>query len=111
MATVLAVALVAAMLTLIPATAASATPTASQATETYVAIHYPAEIETIDSTTGAEVGSPTSLVDLPEGMAEFTPTGAADSDLIVAEYGDFLGRWIQSLARPKPSALPTSRRP
>jgi hypothetical protein len=86
----LTAALVAAMLVAFPGVS-SASPTSAQATETYVAIASPAEIETIDATTGAEVGSATSLgSSTPIAMAEYSPTGSADPQLFVAESGDQL---------------------
>jgi hypothetical protein len=80
----LAAGLMAAMLVALPGTSA-ASPLSSQATETYVAIGSPAEVETIDSTTGAEVGSATSLSYTPVAMAQYSPTGSADSQVLVAE--------------------------
>lgn len=83
----LTAALLAAMLVAFPGVS-SASPTSAQATETYVAIASPAEIETIDSTTGAEVGSATSLgSSTPIAMAEYRPTGSADPQLLVGESG------------------------
>jgi hypothetical protein len=61
-----------------------ASPISSEATETYVAIGSPPEIETIDSTTGAEVGSAISLSHTPVAMAEYTPSGSLDPELFVA---------------------------
>jgi RHS repeat-associated protein len=72
------------MLVALPAVS-SANPLSSLATEVYVAIHSPPEIETLDSTTGAGVGSAASLTSYPVAMAEFTPSGSADPWLLVAE--------------------------
>jgi ABC-type transport system substrate-binding protein len=86
----LVAALMAAMIVALPP-ASGASALSSEATETYVAIGSPAEIETIDSTTGAEVGSATSLgSSTPIAMAEYNPTGSADPQLFVAESGDQL---------------------
>jgi RHS repeat-associated protein len=73
------------MLALIPASAASATPSASQASEVYVAVASPPELEVIDSTSGAEVGSAVSLAHTPTAVAEFTTSGSASSQAVVAE--------------------------
>jgi DNA-binding beta-propeller fold protein YncE len=70
---------------ILPAVIASATPSAAQASEVYVAIGSPAELEVIDSTNGAEIGSAISLAHTPTAVAEFTASGSASSQALVAE--------------------------
>jgi hypothetical protein len=79
-------ALVAGALVALPAaTAGAGGPYESQASETYVAIQSPAEVETVDSNTGAVVGSPASLAQAPVGLSEWYSSGDAPSFLVVAE--------------------------
>ncbi len=70
----------------VPATARAITlPEESEASDTYVAVSNPPSIETVDSNTGSQVGSPVSLACPPLAEGEWWPSGTASSELVVAE--------------------------
>lgn len=74
------------VLSAIPGGTARATgPYVSQGSETYVAVSSPPEIETVDSNTGAVVGSSIPLSETPTGLDEWYSNGDASSQLIVSE--------------------------
>ncbi|MGD0441859.1 MAG: beta-propeller fold lactonase family protein [Acidimicrobiales bacterium] len=87
-ATFAAVAVAAATLVTLPMEAllssgAAAQPIVTTASEAYVLVSSPAEVETIDTTTGVEVGSPTPLgTQTPIAFALWT-NGVATSELVV----------------------------
>ncbi|MGO8875276.1 MAG: YncE family protein [Acidimicrobiales bacterium] len=74
---------------LIPASTAQAVQRAAQATELYVGIGSPAELEVIDAVTGEEVGSPVSLVAEPLALSYWSPVSADPGEVAIAENGDF----------------------
>ena len=68
--------------------AAGAQPSVSSASEAYVLISSPAEVETIDTTTGTEIGAPTSLgTQTPTALAEWYSAGSAPSQIVVVGSG------------------------
>jgi YD repeat-containing protein len=77
------------LVVLVPALPASAAPRASQATEVYVAIGSPAELEIIDSTSGQEVGSPIALSHTPTALAYWYRLRSQPTEVLVAEDNAF----------------------
>jgi hypothetical protein len=87
-ATFAAVAVAAAMVVTVPMQAllsptVAAQPAVTSASEAYVLISSPPEVETIDTTTGAEIGSPTPLgSQTPTALAEWYVDGSAPWQLV-----------------------------
>jgi RHS repeat-associated protein len=74
---------------IVPESTAQAVQRASQATELYVGIGSPAELEVVDAVTGEEVGSPVSLAAEPLALSYWSPVSADPGEVAIAENGDF----------------------
>ena len=86
---VVAGSLIVGLMIAVPATSAQAA-TGSQASEVYVATGGSTpELEVIDSTSGAEIGSPVPLSDTPTAIADYTRKRSAASEVVVAEDDAF----------------------
>lgn len=64
---------------------ATALPSASQASDTYVAVSNPPELVTVDSASGSIVGSPVSLACPPVAEGEWWTDVSSPAELVVAE--------------------------